>query len=690
MDRMIWGITLEPNQLFTTVVQEEIHISMATMDMRKDGANVNPDCYSHVVVKTDNYEYLLCTLGHGMLIQQMLDLNLMPTETVTFTIEGTNSVYLTGYTLNTKKIQETESHRERELETVEVEEYVVGEVDDEDMDQTSPQKSRGVKRPRDSERMDGVPPLDASTARVVSPPPVVVPMAKQGAQKQPSVQMQGNLSIPSTSHQPAGPAPITSTHSNGSYGQNEATPKQDTSEKGAERFVVLPESGLLSLLPNIGATQQLLQVVQEHHKKNIGQLAAAIEQSPHPKRMKTFSMREALCQTAAGRDMLHSLDVEKVLSHAGRRKLVRMAVTAMVELYGDRPTNDQKDFCARTIVEEFPFLKESGGSGHAAWFSRARDRRGATGYLEERLKNYRKRQRARSGKPSVPQIPVDSTFDVTVESIIMLPDPDLPDEEAEEMKDWMKANCNPASQVEEYLKKTAIHRQHMVQDTPGIEPSVIIREYPRLLENPEVILQDFQLLYPQFANNLFNHWSAALADRCIKQCDVESPTWRRKFLINSVDALTEDIKWNLSFQLLPMLLPASAFRESGKTVMPNNEEYERAFIDVRPVGTDLPQYLQEIKESGKQSLQPFILLIGERINPSQQYVIVENHAIEQSSLAQSVDLCFKLFFVLNMEYPLVCIHIWEFLHVAVYKIPLGPKIWKTSSNVRYLKSVLNL
>lgn len=53
------------------------------------------------------------------------------------------------------------------------------------------------------------------------------------------------------------------------------------------------------------------------------------------------------------------------------------------------------------------------------------------------------------------------------------------------------------------------------------------------------ILQDFQLLYPQFANNLFNHWSAALADRCIKQCDVESPTWRRKFLINSVDALTE-------------------------------------------------------------------------------------------------------------------------------------------------------
>lgn len=60
-------------------------------------------------------------------------------------------------------------------------------------------------------------------------------------------------------------------------------------------------------------------------------------------------------------------------------------------------------------------------SFQAAWFSRARDRRGATGYLEERLKNYRKRQRARSGKPSIPQIPVDSTFDVTVESMVMLP-----------------------------------------------------------------------------------------------------------------------------------------------------------------------------------------------------------------------------------------------------------------------------
>lgn len=87
---------LQPGQAYTEIIQDEVHLSMATMESR-GCLGLKSDNYSHVMLKTSSAEYLLCTLVGGVTYQQSLDLKLMPNDNVTFSVQGTNVVYLTGY-----------------------------------------------------------------------------------------------------------------------------------------------------------------------------------------------------------------------------------------------------------------------------------------------------------------------------------------------------------------------------------------------------------------------------------------------------------------------------------------------------------------------------------------------------------------------------------------------------------------
>lgn len=93
---MIWGLTLEPGKVYTEIVQDELQLSMAILECRK-GISENESNFSHIVMKTYNTEYLLCTLVNGATYQQTLDLKIMPREKVTFLVQGSSTVYLVGY-----------------------------------------------------------------------------------------------------------------------------------------------------------------------------------------------------------------------------------------------------------------------------------------------------------------------------------------------------------------------------------------------------------------------------------------------------------------------------------------------------------------------------------------------------------------------------------------------------------------
>lgn len=98
---MIWGLTLEPGCVYTQSVTAQTHLSLATLDCRgKVFAGTDPVKVSHVVLKTNSCEQLVCSLVQGLVLQQQLDLKIMPHEEVSFSNQGNCCVYITGYSID--------------------------------------------------------------------------------------------------------------------------------------------------------------------------------------------------------------------------------------------------------------------------------------------------------------------------------------------------------------------------------------------------------------------------------------------------------------------------------------------------------------------------------------------------------------------------------------------------------------
>lgn len=93
---MIWGLAIEPGQMYSCTLEEEVHLSLAALESRPE-SDEKASKYSQVVLKTKDTQQLLCTLVHGTIFQQSLDLKLMPRENVSFSVQGSGVVYITGY-----------------------------------------------------------------------------------------------------------------------------------------------------------------------------------------------------------------------------------------------------------------------------------------------------------------------------------------------------------------------------------------------------------------------------------------------------------------------------------------------------------------------------------------------------------------------------------------------------------------
>ena len=82
------------------------------------------------------------------------------------------------------------------------------------------------------------------------------------------------------------------------------------------------------------------------------------------------------------------------------------------------------------------------------------------------------------------------------------------------------------------------------------------------------------------------------------------------------------------------------------------------------VGTNIAEYLTKRTSTEV----PHVLLLEDRHQFSQAFVIVHGHALEHPSLLGAVDACFKAFYVFDVQYPRSCAQVWEFLQ-TIYGIP---------------------
>lgn len=72
--------------------------------------------------------------------------------------------------------------------------------------------------------------------------------------------------------------------------------------------------------------------------------------------------------------------------------------------------------------------------------------------------------------------------------------------------------------------------------------------------------------------------------------------------------------------------------------------------------------------------QPFVLAIGDKYNPTQTFVIFEKNCIPSTSLLKCVDLCYKLTYVLNLEFSPYCRNVWQFINDIFYKCEFSAEL----------------
>ncbi|XP_067280437.1 uncharacterized protein [Pseudorasbora parva] len=197
-------------------------------------------------------------------------------------------------------------------------------------------------------------------------------------------------------------------------------------------------------------------------------------------------IREIL-RKSGGSSVISSLDRDKHLSLKEQRQMVRFLVSYLMERFGENPSAEIQKEMALALTAQFPCLKNNEGHGYESWYTPGRYRHPATGYLEERLRNVRKRVRAPHSqrRHSHTQIFLNSTsrpsFPLPEESESSLT-------EVHTMIEWLKNNRSPHSQVEEFIKRTAPHRAAWIRASGTKTVEEINREYPRLHDFPGMVL----------------------------------------------------------------------------------------------------------------------------------------------------------------------------------------------------------
>jgi len=95
-NKRFWGMIVENGKKYTQTVEQDFSLTMACLE-NKTGS---PNQFVQLMLQYDNTDFLLCTLQHGKMLQQPLDMSFAMGEELTFSINGPGMIHLTGYLLD--------------------------------------------------------------------------------------------------------------------------------------------------------------------------------------------------------------------------------------------------------------------------------------------------------------------------------------------------------------------------------------------------------------------------------------------------------------------------------------------------------------------------------------------------------------------------------------------------------------
>lgn len=68
----------------------------------------------------------------------------------------------------------------------------------------------------------------------------------------------------------------------------------------------------------------------------------------------------------------------------------------------------------------------------------------------------------------------------------------------------------------------------------------------------------------------------------------------------------------------------------------------------------------------KLPIQPFILIVGTPLQPKEILVYFDSVKFKVFTIIRAIDLCFKIFHLFNLEYPIESGAVWLFIQKYLY------------------------
>ncbi|XP_050063205.1 uncharacterized protein LOC126552528 [Aphis gossypii] len=246
-------------------------------------------------------------------------------------------------------------------------------------------------------------------------------------------------------------------------------------------------------------------------------------------------------------------------------------------------------------------------------------------------------------------------------------------EDYEDSLTWLKNQVEPEIILHKLWNETSLHRLKLHKNDN------MMNVYPALKKPTGHCLVDidFAHLYPDKTMCLFqkfetfkNKLKIYLSKNCI---NIGSQGLKLfKILETPLKAGDDDLA---AFQLIPFLLsPVNVALNNKQILRPSKIEQLHAFIvniqNVNELKTTHRQKIDSALSLGL-TVQPYVVVVGninEADSSMQYFTIIDDVQFLLETLLKAIDLCFKLFHVLNLKYSPQAQQVWNFFEHYFYDI----------------------
>ncbi|XP_041634627.1 uncharacterized protein si:cabz01074946.1 isoform X1 [Cheilinus undulatus] len=226
--------------------------------------------------------------------------------------------------------------------------------------------------------------------------------------------------------------------------------------------------------------------------------------------------------------------------------------------------------------------------------------------------------------------------------------------------------------VKENMKQTFPYRQRMIHDP--VKSSEIFTVFPRFLDIPGMVEQDFSLMFGEATSAKFlEKWPTVYKQKVLDQSRGLTQTAELQDLVQTAESTTGvENGWDSdmsSILILIHLLPPSPHgsRSPGKLSARPASDHLVKFIKAE---TSIQDHLDSITEN----LQPYLLAVGPQKKEINKYfIVIDKHAIpcQSADSLAAIDELFKAHFVFGTSYNQDLINVFNFVQTSIYEIDVG-------------------